>query len=127
MLIMQPIIIWSAVSLAIYTATFVPLFTSMMKPDKDAIQEHKALLAMSWLGLGCIFGSISTGQILDRFKNPHKLIIAINLVYLTIAMTLLLYFTLRNEWSLLLASFLSFFMGLQDGALNTVLFVYLGF
>jgi MFS family permease len=99
----------------------------MMKPAKDDVQEHKALLAMSWLGLGSIFGSISTGQFLDRVKNPHKPIILLNLLYLTIAMSLLIYFTLRNEWSLLLASLLSFFMGLQDGALNTVLFVYLGF
>ena len=55
-------------SLAIYAAVFVPLMTNCMDESlNDQQKEEKALLAMCFLGLGEVIGSLLNGWLEDRF------------------------------------------------------------
>ena len=83
MLYLMPIIVWSAISIAVFGGIFVPLMTRTMKnsgdnyPDlvdnKDK-QNEAALIAMTLLGIGEIFGGGIIGQIRDRVSNKVSFI-----------------------------------------------------
>jgi hypothetical protein len=65
MLLLQPFIVWSAISMGIYSSIFVPLITTTMKNSFDKYpdlrndlnkQNQMALFAMIPLGVGEIIG-----------------------------------------------------------------------
>ena len=62
MLTLLPLMMWSAMSLAIYSASFVPLMTMGMPKDwSDDKQVQEATLATVALGVGEILGGIVAG------------------------------------------------------------------
>lgn len=60
MMLVQPLIIWSAVSQSIYSGCFVPMMNATMKLDHpdwdDNTKLEYSLLAMIPLGLGEVIG-----------------------------------------------------------------------
>lgn len=72
-----PMMIWSAISMAVFASIFISLMTRTMlsstefpylRSDKD-MQNKESLLAMIYLGFGEILGGLFIGQIRDYFGN----------------------------------------------------------
>ena len=58
-----PLMIWSATSLAVFSAIFIPLFTDSMTGKSSKIQTKDALISMVFLGIGSIVGSMLWGYL----------------------------------------------------------------
>ena len=107
--------------MAIYAAIFVPIMTGTMDPSmKIDEQEKNALLAMCFLGVGEISGSIFNGRLEDKL-GPKKMVI-INIVEMIIAFVVIISFCAIQNWSFWFAGLFNFFWGVQDAAVNTFIF-----
>ena len=80
---------------------------------------------MVGLGVGEIVGAIVFGKIGDKFSM--KITIAANMLAVVAGFSLLLGYIIRYRYSLPFAFFMTFFWGIQDGALNTLINCVLGF
>lgn len=71
MLYIMPLIIWTGLSQAGYSGSFVPLMYNTMKDDHDDWSDNKklsmSLFAMIPLGAAEIIGSLSQGWVSDKF------------------------------------------------------------
>jgi len=121
-----PVIIYSAVSLAIYQGSFYPLFEMGMGKDIDPDEKTKrCTLADVGLGLGETVGGLLNGHMQD--KVGFRKIIYLYLVEVTIAFGLIISYTLVNDWNLWYASGLTFFWGLIDSGANNFVWSVCGF
>ena len=76
MLYIQPLILWTALSLVAFTSCFVPLMYESMH-DVDWTSDQKlaiSLYAMIPLGIGEIIGGLVQGKIADKFGVKAGLI-----------------------------------------------------
>ena len=80
---------------------------------------------MVGLGAGEIVGAIVFGKIGDNFSM--KVTIAANMFSVVAGFSLLLGYIIRYQYSLPFGFFMTFFWGIQDGALNTLINCVLGF
>ena len=122
---MLPIIIYSAISLSIYTGLFIPMLTRSMK-NITTIKNpsENALFAMIFLGLGSITGGALSGQIRDRFGNR---IAFLSQIFLTVvSITMLIVYNTRNHFDIL-AYLMCFIWGLNDAGTQCLIRCMLGF
>lgn len=80
MLMIIPVIIWSAMSVSIFGSIFIGLITRVLQTmdgykDNDDKQNETALFTMTLLGFGEIFGGQFVGFINDRFSTKPMLIV----------------------------------------------------
>lgn len=90
--------VWIGISTAVFGGVLVPLMTRTMKYSGDKYpslvtdankQNETALLAMTLLGLGEIFGGQFIGQIRDRKGNKAATLAQICLLLCAIALFVL--------------------------------------
>ena len=94
--------------------------------DTDSSKCDKyALLAMVGLGAGEIVGAMVFGRIGDNFSM--RILVAANMFSAVVGFSLLLGYTIRYQFSLPFAFVMTFFWGMQDGGLNTLINCVLGF
>ena len=80
MLLVTPLIIWSAISLAFFGSIFVGLMTRTLELDPEYKgntnkQNEKALFTMSMLGLGEIIGGQIIGWIKDKATSRFTMLV----------------------------------------------------
>lgn len=80
---------------------------------------------MIGLGAGEISGALIFGRIQD--KCSMRVTIGVNMLSAVAGFALVLGYTIRYEFSLPFAFFVTFFWGIQDGGLNTLINTILGF
>lgn len=101
MLILIPCMIWTAISVAIFSGTFIVIMTESMKVSFPDWTHNKinmyALFAMVSIGVGEIVGSFIQGYIID--KKGSKFSILPLLVLTAISITILLYETYASDFS----------------------------
>jgi MFS family permease len=70
MLYVLPQIIWSGISLSIYTGLLVPIIMQTIPADEaENTKLMKSIFAMTFLGVGEVFGSLLVGQIIDKLGS----------------------------------------------------------
>ena len=80
---------------------------------------------MVGLGVGEIVGAMLFGKIGDNFSM--KVTIAANMFSVVCAFSITLGYIIRYRYSLPFGFFMTFFWGIQDGGLNTLINCILGF
>ncbi len=90
MLYIHPLIIWTALSQAAFSNSFVPLMYETMTIDhKEWSSDQKlaaSLYAMIPLGLGEIIGGLSQGKIADKFGTRTGIFFILAATVLAFAM-----------------------------------------
>ena len=126
MLTFLPILIYSAMSMAIYASLLTPLLARTMP---GTLSEDKktsaACVAMIFLGAGEIVGSFANGKLHDLIGS--KLFAIANLIQLCIAYALIVYFNHRNKYNYGFAMTLCFAWGVMDAGLTNFFRGILGF
>jgi sugar phosphate permease len=102
--------IWSAISLAIFSAIFIPLFKDTMTGKSETNQTKDALISMSMLGIGSMVGSGLWGYLQDKIKE--KATAVCNLVTLGVAIAVLIIYNVNGKYSMWLSFILTFCWGL---------------
>jgi sugar phosphate permease len=125
MLKVVPLMIWSAVSLAIFSAIFIPFFTDSMTGKASKTETKDALISMSMLGVGSIVGSALWGYLQDKIKE--KATAMCNLVALALAVAVLLIYNVNDKYTMWLSFILTFTWGLQDSGINCFIGCICGF
>lgn len=129
MLLFMPMIALSAFNLAIQSSVFVKMMEDTMKTDAEGWDEGKrdkfALLAMVGLGFGEISGAMIFGKIGD--SQSMKVTIAANMLSAFVGFSLLIAYTVHYKFTLVFGFFMTFFWGISDGGLNTLINSMLGF
>ena len=110
MLLCQPLIIWSGISMAIFGSVFISLMTRAMEnssidypeladPENDTGRNQTALLTMVFLGVGEILG----GQIIGSIKDKQGVRIAtlFEIGLLLLGTIIVLVFNYLNEFGFL--------------------------
>ena len=111
MLILFPLMVWSAISQAILSASLVPLLVTGMSKDWSHDKElEKAKYAMIGLGVGEVIGGLGNGQLQDKFG--YKIALKANLIQLVLAFAMVIYYTIQESWSMYIAVALNFCWGL---------------
>jgi len=106
-----PLCTWTALSLAIYQASFAPLLTLGMG-DKpwDVDQQTTAItVAMISLGVGESVGVMANGWIQDKY-GIKKAVYA-NMAQMVLAFIVILLYTWNNKFEMWSASILNFLWG----------------
>lgn len=68
MMLVLPLIIWSAVSQSIFSGCFVPMMNNTFGDDYNSNEKLEfSLLAMIPLGLGSVIGGFVQGFVADKF------------------------------------------------------------
>lgn len=117
MRLLLPLMLWTGVSMAVYTGLLVPMISSVITTDTKNIQYMKAMLAMSAFGVGETTGGLFVGQIIDRIGSRLSTIVIVVLVMITIAVTKAFLLVNQFNW---LAFAMTFMWGFQDSAANTL-------
>ena len=119
MLYCVPSMVWTAISLATYSGTFVLLMSKSMEIDYREWNDNKklsmALYAMILLGVGEVVGSNAAGYIQDKFGPLAGLkfaMLSTAIAYLFIFAAVSIF---RFNW---LMFGMTFFYGLQDASLQ---------
>jgi predicted MFS family arabinose efflux permease len=121
-----PLMLWGgAISLAMYSALFVPLFTLGMDGFSEEDKIKYSTLAMVGAGFGQVIGGFTNGYLQD--KLPTKTVIYINLIELVVAVAALLLYTFVNKWNLWYAAGMAFLWGFMDSGVNNFCFCICGF
>ena len=123
MLFLAPEILWSGMSLAIYTGLLVLTISESVTGNEND-KMMKSMLAMVSLGFGEIVGSLSIGQVIDRAGN--KLTSVITLILIIVQTVLTLSFVRTGTYGYLVF-IMMFVWGLQDSVVNTHISEILGF
>ena len=122
MLYCMPLIIWSALSPAAFTGSFVPLMNKTMEIDHKDWNDNKklamSLFAMIPLGVGEIIGALVFGKISDKFgpKTSLKFIMVITVVAFAI-----LFATIATYRFNALTFVMTFAWGLQDATIQNLM------
>lgn len=108
-----PLCTWTALSLAIYQASFAPLLSLGMQ-DKDPEwsvdkQTTAVTVAMISLGIGESVGVVMNGLIQDKYGI--KIAVYVNFAQMVFAFLIILLYTWNNNFTLWFASILNFFWG----------------
>jgi predicted MFS family arabinose efflux permease len=123
MLFLAPEILWSGMSLAIFTGLLVLTISESVKGN-DNDKMMKSMLAMVSLGFGEIVGSLSIGQVIDRAGNKTTSVITLMLIIVQTVLTLSF---VRSGTYGFLVFVMMFVWGLQDSVVNTHISEILGF
>ena len=123
MLFLAPEILWSGMSLAIFTGLLVLTISESVKGNEND-KMMKSMLAMVSLGFGEIVGSLSIGQVIDRAGN--KLTSVITLILIIVQTVFTLSFVSSGTYGSLVF-IMMFVWGLQDSVVNTHISEILGF
>lgn len=110
MVLCQPLIIWSGISMAIFGSVFISLMTRAMEnssvaypeladPDNDTGRNQTALLTMVLLGVGEILGGQIIGYIKD--KQGVRMATLFEIGLLLFATITILVFNHLNEFGFL--------------------------
>ncbi|CDW83344.1 major facilitator superfamily protein [Stylonychia lemnae] len=124
MRVLIPYIMWSGVSLSIYTGLLVEIIAGTIQSDSEDQQMMKSLFAMVSLGIGEIVGGFYVGQIIDKFGSKTASISNIALVGMQTIVVLA--FIYNNKFSLMVFV-MTFIWGFADSGVNTHLTEILGF
>eukprot|EP00347_Sterkiella_histriomuscorum_P023914 403332950 len=124
MLSLVPYIVWTGISLSIYTGLLIPIIVSTIPNDSENQQMMKSLFSMVSLGLGEIVGGFFIGQVIDKMGNKSASII--NMVCVAIQTLVVILFLYRNKFSLMVF-FMTFIWGFADSGVNTHISEILGF
>lgn len=92
-----PLMLWSGISLAVYTGLLVPMISATIP---EATQAHKFMLAMSAmtaLGFGEIIGGLFIGWIIDT--KGSQMAVVVNVILVTFSTTSVLSFLYINEYN----------------------------
>jgi predicted MFS family arabinose efflux permease len=87
--------------------------------------EKKALLAMCFLGLGEVIGSLFNGWLEDKL-GPKKMVF-VNMIEMGLALASIIWFAAKDDFSLWSAALFNFFWGIQDAGVNTFIYCICGF
>ena len=122
-----PVIMYSAISLAIYQGVFFPLFDIALKKDNVDPDEitKRCTLAGVGLGVGETIGALGNGRLQDMLG--FKKIIYVYLVEVVVAFAMIIAYTVNNEWSFWLAFCMQVAWGIQDAAANNFVWCVCGF
>jgi MFS family permease len=99
-----PVIFFSGISMAIYAALLIPMFSRSMptiEEDEvftDARKTSLACLSMIGMGVGEIFGSLANGKLND--KCGVRVYLWICVVELTIAYVMMFWYNETNTYTL---------------------------
>jgi len=121
-----PVLIYTAISDAIYMSLLVPLLARTMKYDQTASEKTQlACISMTFLGAGELVGSFMNGQLHDKLGT--RFFALINLAEMTLAYAILLWFNYRDNYTFAFAMSVCFFWGIQDSAVTNMWRVVCGF
>ena len=127
MLHVFPLIVWSAISQALFSGSFVPIMNSCMAVHLDWNDNKKlsmSLFAMIPLGIGEVIGGFILGFILDRWKQKAGITYCI---FTTIVAYVIVFLQLAFWEFNVLTFFMTFFWGIQDSTLTNFINCILGF
>lgn len=119
-------------SLSVFAGVFISLMSRCMgnsldlNPEfsEDSYKNKVALLTMTLLGVGEIFGGLLVGGIRDSKGNRVAIISEMFLLAIGIGCVILLNERNKFDW---VAYIMTFFWGLQDAGLNCYINCVLGF
>jgi MFS family permease len=126
-----PLVTLSSYSQAIFATLFVPLMTDAIKANPEtqswvaATSNKHCLLALVGFGVGEIVGGLALGKIMDKIGNKASLVLC--LVLMLVGTAAALAFIFIFSFTLWLAVIMTFTWGVQDGALNNLLFCIMDF
>ena len=122
------LILSTAINEGIHATVLINMMKSTMvditKWDSQE-KDSKALLCMLGLGSGEIIGSLIMGRIQDIFS--HKNTVYLNIFATTLGYACLILYAAVYDFSFYLAILMTFTFGVQDGGMNCLLNVMLGF
>ena len=144
MLHVTPLILWTAISVCVYSGVLIILMTRAMSSgtkhedlhdvgtdgqpdfvDNNNKREKVALLAMISLGFGEIVGGLVVGKVRDTIGNKPCIIFQILLV--AASMFSILFFNNQNNFDYFPAYLMCFLWGTQDSGTNCFINCILGF
>ena len=121
----MPTIMWTALSLAAFSGSFVPLMNLTMDPLWDANKKlSMSLFAMIPLGAGEIIGSLVMGKISDKFGYQVGLKLVMVLTILGFVLVFITISTFKFNYMTFL---MTFAWGLQDSAVSNFVNCVLAF
>ena len=129
MLHIHPLIIWTALSAAAFSNSFVPLMYESMKAEHETDWTSDEKLAMSLyamipLGLGEVIGGLVQGKIADRFGVKAGLVF---ILVLTAVAFGAVFGTIAQYKFGVLTFLMTFAWGLQDSSVNNFINCVLAF
>lgn len=126
MMFFVPVLIYTAISDAIYMSLLVPLLARTMLNQQAAEEKTQlACISMIFLGLGELVGSFMNGQIHDKIGTRYFALV--NLIEMTIAYALLFWFNQHDQYTFGFAMSVCFFWGIQDSGVTNMWRVVCGF
>jgi predicted MFS family arabinose efflux permease len=129
-----PVIFFSGISMAVYAALLIPLFSRTMQDDllavpaliyTDARKTSLACQSMIGLGAGEILGSLANGKLNDKLGVRAYLWICV--VEVTLAFIMLFWYNETNLFDLTSAVAVAFCWGLQDSGITNFFLCIAGF
>ena len=119
MLYIMPLILWTAMSQAAFSGSFVPLMNATMEIDYPDWNDNKklsmSLFAMIPLGVGEIIGSLAMGKVSDKYGPKTTVIIVL---ILTLTAFVVLFATIVNYRFNALTFVMTFMWGIQDASVS---------
>jgi len=87
-----PSILWTGLSVSVYSSFLITLMSKTMDDSWDDDKKSKySLLAMACFGVGEILGALASGQVLDRLG--YKSLIVLQIILMIMANSCLLWYT----------------------------------
>jgi len=135
-----PVVFFSGISMAIYAALLIPMFSRTMKDatleqileDPDMIKTYTSALktsyaCMSMIGMGAgeILGSLVNGKLND--KLGVKVYLWICVAEVTLAYIMLFWYNEKDTFELVSAAAVAFCWGLQDSGITNFFLCIAGF
>mmetsp|Transcript_34919 Transcript_34919/g.33963 ORF Transcript_34919/g.33963 Transcript_34919/m.33963 type:complete len:224 (-) Transcript_34919:26-697(-) len=120
-----PELMWTGMSISIYTGILVPTIYDTMPVDYTDNEKFQAsMLAMIYLGVGEVIGGIFMGLLIDKYgcKNCTY----INILNVLVASSLVAIYMYNNRYSWM-AYAMTFFWGWQDSFISIHIDSILGF
>ena len=123
MIKMYPYIIWSGITVSVYSALMTEMIYGAVKKqpgqsdeDHDKDQAFKSAIGMALLGLGEVVGAFFVGYCIDLFGSKKTSLVNLTLSF--IALVFCLEFLVINEFNVL-TYLTTFFWGVMDSGINT--------
>jgi hypothetical protein len=121
-----PVIFFSGMSMAIYAALLIPMFSRTMSSTlTDARKTSLACQSMIGMGAGEILGSLTNGKLNDYCGVKAYLWICVS--ELTLAYVMLFWYNEVNDFDLASAVAVAFCWGLQDSGITNFFLCIAGF
>ena len=114
---LYPIILSTAINIAIYSSVFIKIMTETMNDDDygEWTSDEKtslALLCMLGLGVGEIIGSLAFGRIIDKCRLGCT--VFLNCLAVTLSFALLIYYGIMYRFTVAIAIAMTTSFGVQD-------------